>query len=49
MKGVWERHSRNYRDCLTVGGWWGRAEKDRVWNVGWGEEEHILLGISLWL
>ena len=49
MTGVWEGHSRNHRDCLPVVGWWGRGEKDRGGDVGWGEEGRTLLGMSLWL
>ena len=47
-KGIWERHSRNYRDCLTVVGWWERQKRTGYGMWGWGEEERILLGISLW-
>lgn len=32
-KRIWERHTRNYRDCLTIGGWWERGEKKGAWNV----------------
>lgn len=27
-KRIRERHTRNYRDCLTIGDWWERGRKE---------------------